>query len=402
MGLFNFGKEKDVVLEERIEKLQQKLLKKQYEYDKEIAKKKSELEVLKNEISIANDDLGMQEYGFFTRQYKFSDSLQYKKLLDDYREQEKLLVKTGLAGVITAPLTFNNSIKKGQAIQKQLIKAAIRGFNGEADALLVKVTPSNLENKKRALSRSYDQLNKMYSRNFIKITSEYFELKLKELEVSVEYDLKKQEEKELLRDQREKEKEDKKLQAEIAKRRKEIEKDRTHFYKMIKNVEEMMLGANEREIIELKKQLFEYQQKLLELDSIEEDIDYREGHASAGYVYVISNIGSFGSDIYKIGVTRRLDPLERIRELSSASVPFQFDVHALVFSEQAFSLEAELHNELSHYRVNKVNNRKEYFKVQFSKIKEVLDRHKELTIELNEKAEAFEYRQGLELQNKKA
>ena len=85
--------------------------------------------------------------------------------------------------------------------------------------------------------------------------------------------------------------------------------------------------------------------------------------------------------------------LERIRELSSASVPFQFDVHALIFSEEAFALETELHNQLSQYKVNKVNGRKEYFKVPFEIIKEILDTHKELTIELIENAEAFEYRQ---------
>lgn len=138
---------------------------------------------------------------------------------------------------------------------------------------------------------------------------------------------------------------------------------------------------------------YDVMNKLSELDEIEEDIDYREGHATAGYVYVISNIGSFGENVYKIGVTRRLEPLERIRELSSASVPFQFDIHALIFSEEAFALETELHNQLSQYKVNKVNGRKEYFKVPFAIIKDILDTHKELTVELTENAEAFEYRQ---------
>ena len=133
---------------------------------------------------------------------------------------------------------------------------------------------------------------------------------------------------------------------------------------------------------------------------IEEDIDYREGHATAGYVYVISNIGSFGEDVYKIGVTRRLEPLERIRELSSASVPFQFDVHALIFSEEAFALETELHNQLANYKVNKVNGRKEYFKVSFEEIRNILATHKELTVELNEDAEAFEYRQTKAIEDK--
>ncbi|MCC9768305.1 DUF4041 domain-containing protein, partial [Streptococcus agalactiae] len=187
-------------------------------------------------------------------------------------------------------------------------------------------------------------LNKMYSRNLVCLSNDYLELKISELQLAVEYELQKLEEKELLREQRAKEREDKKLQAELAAKRKQIEKDRKHFKQMLDNVEELLKTANEEEKEKLNLQLAEYQDKLSELDELEEDIDYREGHATAGYVYIISNIGAFGEDVYKIGVTRRLDPMERIRELGSASVPFQFDVHALIFSEEAFSLEKELHN----------------------------------------------------------
>ena len=411
MAIFGFGKPRDEVLEAKLEKLnnqieekkgllseltkQLKIANEVSSLDKELEKRKEELQDVKSRLAIMNDDVGLQEFGFFERQYKFSDSVHYKAELDNLRLQQKQLVKDGRAGVITSPLAFNNSVKKGEAIQKQLIKAAIRGFNGEADALLTKVTPGNLENKKKALQKAFEQLNKIYERNFVKLTNQYLELKAKELQLAVEYDLQKQEEKELLREQRAQEKEDRKLQAEIAAKRKKLEKDRMHFKQMLDNVEALMKSASEEEKEKLKLQLSEYQNKLSELDEIEEDIDYREGHASAGYVYVISNIGSFGEDVYKIGVTRRLEPLERIRELSSASVPFQFDVHALVFSEEAFALETKLHNQLAEFKVNKVNGRKEYFRVPFDRIKEILSAHKELAIELTEKAEAFEYRQGL-------
>ena len=411
VAIFGFGKPRDEVLEAKLEKLnnqieekkgllseltkQLKIANEVSSLDKELEKRKEELQDVKSRLAIMNDDVGLQEFGFFERQYKFSDSVHYKAELDNLRLQQKQLVKDGRAGVITSPLAFNNSVKKGEAIQKQLIKAAIRGFNGEADALLTKVTPGNLENKKKALQKAFEQLNKIYERNFVKLTNQYLELKAKELQLAVEYDLQKQQEKELLREQRAQEKEDRKLQAEIAAKRKKLEKDRMHFKQMLDNVEALMKSASEEEKEKLKLQLSEYQNKLSELDEIEEDIDYREGHASAGYVYVISNIGSFGEDVYKIGVTRRLEPLERIRELSSASVPFQFDVHALVFSEEAFALETELHNQLAEFKVNKFNGRKEYFRVPFDRIKEILSAHKELAIELTEKAEAFEYRQGL-------
>lgn len=404
MGLFNFGKPKDEVLQAKLDRLNSEIktktaelnaLKVQIVSTKEFISLEDELAKKRSELVIANDDLGLQEFGFFERQYKFSDSTKYKEKLDTLRSQEKSMVKDGQAGRIISPMLLDNNKSKGRAMQNQLIKAMLRGFNGEADALLVKVSVSNVERKIQALRKAFEQLNKMYSRNLIEITYPYLELKMEELRVAAEFELQKQEEKDLLREQREKEREDKKFQAEIKARRKQLEKDRTHYKNMVEKVEELLKNANFEEVEELKRQLAEYQDKLSELDEIEEDIDYREGHATAGYVYVISNIGSFGEDVYKIGVTRRLEPLERIRELSSASVPFQFDVHALIFSEEAFTLETELHNQLAKYKVNKVNGRKEYFKVPFEKIKEILNTHTELAIELTENAEAFEYRQSL-------
>lgn len=416
MGLFNFGKPKDEILEAKLKKLAFDIEAKKSDLanlkqeirtsreiislDAELILKKEELAHLNEEIAVANDNLNLQEFGFFERQYNFSDSTKYKDRLDILRMEQKSMTKNGTAGRIVSPMLLDNSKSKGRAMQNQLIKAALRGFNGEADALLVKVSVVNIDNKIKALRKAFEQLNKMYSRNLIEITYQYLELKIEELRLAAEYELKKQEEKELLREQREKEREDKKLQAEIKAKRKQLEKERDHFKKMVAKVTELLKEAKDDEVEELRRQLTEYQDKLSELDEIEEDIDYREGHATAGYVYVISNVGSFGEDVYKIGVTRRLEPLERIRELSSASVPFQFDVHALIFSEEAFALETELHNELANYKVNKVNGRKEYFKVSFDKIKGILAAHKELTVELNEMPEAFEYRQTKAIEDK--
>lgn len=413
MGLFNFRKPKDEVLEEKLAKLSVEIeskkaflkdLKSQIKdtnnvlsIDEMITRKQAELDLINRQINLANDNLGLQEFGFFERQYKFSDSKKYKDKLDTLRMQQKSMVQNRQAGVIIQPMLLDNNKSKGRAMQNQLIKAAIRGFNGEADALLVKVSVTNVDKKVQALRRAFEQLNKMYARNLIGITHDYLELKIAELRLAAEYELQKQEERDLLREQREKEREDKKLQSEIKARRKQLEKDRKHFKQMIENVEKLLETATSDEVEKLRLQLSEYREKLSELDELEEDIDYREGHATAGYVYIISNIGAFGKDIYKIGVTRRLEPMDRIRELGSASVPFQFDVHALIFSEEAFALETELHNKFEKYKVNKVNGRKEYFKVPFSEIKAVLETHKELAIELTEQAEAFEYRQSLKI-----
>lgn len=113
-----------------------------------------------------------------------------------------------------------------------------------------------------------------------------------------------------------------------------------------------------------------------------------------GYVYVISNLGSFGENIYKIGLTRRLDPMDRVRELGDASVPFPFDVHAMIFSEDAPKLEATLHQRFSDKRVNMINNRKEFFNVSLKEIADVVAEYN-ATIEFTLLAEASDYRQTL-------
>ncbi|NYS33531.1 DUF4041 domain-containing protein, partial [Streptococcus danieliae] len=379
MGLFGLGKPKDEVLENKIEKLNQQIKDKKSQLqnlelsistakaiislDQLIEERRLTLEDLNNEIEEANDQLNIQEYGLFERRYKFSDSTKYKAKLDSLRSKQKDFIRTDRAIEIIRPIEYDGSLKKGKAMQKQLAKALIRGFNGEADALLVKVSVSNVDKKVIALRKSFEQLNKMYQRNFIALNYDYLDLKIDELFLASEFELQKQEEKEILREQREKEREDKKIQAEIKSRRKQLEKDRKHFKQLLETLETTLETASDEEANNLKLQISEYQGKLSELDEIEEDIDYREGHATAGYVYIISNIGAFGEDVYKIGVTRRLDPMDRIRELGNASVPFKFDVHALIFSEQAFALETELHSKFEDYKVNKVNGRKEYFKV---------------------------------------
>ena len=125
----------------------------------------------------------------------------------------------------------------------------------------------------------------------------------------------------------------------------------------------------------------------------------REANAKAGFVYVISNIGSFGEDVYKIGMTRRLEPMDRIKELSSASVPFEFDVHAMIFSENAPELENILHKHFESNSVNKVNLRKEFFRVSLDEIEDVVTQNYNKTVKFTRVPVASEYRQTLNISN---
>ena len=127
------------------------------------------------------------------------------------------------------------------------------------------------------------------------------------------------------------------------------------------------------------------------------DIDYREANIKAGYVYVISNIGSFGENVYKIGMTRRLEPMERIDELGGASVPFKFDVHAMIFSDNAPALEAALHRAFENKKLNMVNRRREFFNVTLDEIEEVVKKNYDKTVEFVRLPEAEQYRESLKM-----
>ncbi len=118
-----------------------------------------------------------------------------------------------------------------------------------------------------------------------------------------------------------------------------------------------------------------------------------------GHVYIISNVGSFGDEVLKIGLTRRLEPMDRVKELGDASVPFQFDVHAMIHSENATRVRKRLHKVFHSTRVNKINNRKEFFRVPLSSVKEQID-ELDLKIKWTMKAEALQYRETLQLERK--
>jgi len=145
----------------------------------------------------------------------------------------------------------------------------------------------------------------------------------------------------------------------------------------------------------MEKNLTETKERLAELDKEEKVIDYREQNAKAGYVYIISNIGAFGEGVYKIGMTRRLEPTERIDELGGASVPFDFDIHTLVFSDNAPALEAKLHEHFYNSRINKINNRKEFFRADINEIEKVLKENYEKVVDMVKEAPAEQYRESL-------
>lgn len=227
------------------------------------------------------------------------------------------------------------------------------------------------------------------------VNDAYIESKIDELHLALEYQIKKKEEKELQRELRAQQREAARLKKEIEEERKKINKEKKHYEQALKNLLEQIKEHGENEELLAKKH--ELENTLSDIDKSIQDIDYREANQRAGYVYVISNIGSFGENIYKIGMTRRLNPQDRVDELGDASVPFNFDVHAMIFSEDAPSLEAALHRAFEDRKLNMVNTRREFFNVTLDEIKEVVKNNFDKTVEFIEFPDADQYRTSLKM-----
>lgn len=349
----------------------------------------------KNELNTLNNTIDAQKWGLYEPQYNFASSLLYKDKLTEVRATQKQMIKDKTAVIFFDGWTVNGSASEGKKMTNNNIKQILRSFNNECETIIMKVKYNNLDASKKRMETSYQQLNKMNKNNQLSISPAYLEIKKQEMYLAYEYERKKQEEKEELKLQREKEREEKALQKEINAKMKIIDKDLTHYNNMISDLEsKMKKNDDQAEIDALKQQIAELQEQIENKEEEKNELDYRNTHAYAGYVYIISNIGAFGEDVFKIGVTRRLEPLERINELSSASVPFKFDVHAFIFSYDAFKLEAELHDYFHDYRINKVNNRKEFFRCSIDLIEQKLKEYETLTIDFTRYPEAEEYMQS--------
>jgi hypothetical protein len=276
-----------------------------------------------------------------------------------------------------------------------MIKLVLRSFNNECDYCVDNVKFDNVELGEKRIRQSFDACNKLGRVMTVSLSSQYLQLKLDELHLAHEFQLKKQEEKEEAKRAREELREQQKLEQEIRAARERIAKERKHFSAALRDLQGRLERASDEEgRATILAKITEVEAGKAALDREERVIDYREQNAKAGYVYVISNVGAFGDGVYKIGMTRRLEPMDRVDELGDASVPFWFDVHAMVFSENAPALEAKLHERFSSGRLNKVNGRKEFFRADIVEIEAVIRENYDAAVEVVREAPAEQFRES--------
>lgn len=358
---------------------------------------------LQGRILVLDEVLLLESFALYEPKFRLNASHEYKTRLDGIRRRQKAMIKEGEAAFWNADWQVNGSKAEGRKLVNDMIKLVVRSFNNECDYCVDNVKFNNVETGEKRIRRSFEACNRLGQIMTVRLSEHYLNLKLDELHLAHEFQLKKQEEKEEARRKREELREQQKFDQEIRTARERIAKDRQHFLAALRDLHTRLKKVEtEEERALLMVKISEVSASKESLDSEEKLIDYREQNAKAGYVYVVSNVGAFGDGVYKIGMTRRLDPMERIEELSGASVPFWFDVHAMVFSDNARELEAKLHLCFAAGRLNKVNGRKEFFRADISEIEQVIRMNYDALVEVIHEAPAEQYRESLRMTLPKA
>ncbi len=386
----------------QLESLIEELKKRQSHIENEIANRQKTISELDNEILNRkekivwmDDEILVQEFGLYQPQYDFASALDYKEKLAQIRTRQKELIKQKLAVIGNTDWQVNGSKAQGKKMVNETQKLLLRAFNNECDDLISRVKYTNFDASLDKIYKSAETISKLGTVMGISINQKYLNLKVKELRLAFEYAQKKQEEKEEQKAARAEQREQARIQKELDEQRKKIEKEQTHYQTAFERIKlQIEQNPNNADLLKKKEQLEEH---LSDINKALTDIDYRQANMRAGYVYIISNIGAFGENIYKIGMTRRLDPQDRVDELGDASVPFNFDVHAMIFSDDAPALESALHKAFEDRKLNMVNQRREFFNVTLDEIKEVVKKNFDKTVEFIDTPNAEQYRVSLKM-----
>lgn len=344
----------------------------------------AELQTAQAQVVDARDTAGLQEFGLYGFPNPAEASVELAAHLEDARTRIKAAVRDKTAVTASADFRFNGSAAQGRTFLNDMSKMMLRAYNAEAENAVLTVKAGNLAAAAKRVERAREQAERLGRMIDLHVSPHYHQLRMYELHLAAQHLQAKQAAKEAERDERARLREERRAQQELDAERKRLEKERQHYANTVE-----ALRAQGR-----FDELADMQAKLEEIDRGIADVDYRAANARAGYVYVISNLGAFGEAMVKIGMTRRLDPTDRVRELGDASVPFNFDVHALFFSADAVGVETALHRRFAHRRVNRVNPRREFFYATPEEVRAALGEIDGSLLEFQVEPDAEQYRES--------
>ncbi|MUL16463.1 DUF4041 domain-containing protein [Aliivibrio fischeri] len=383
-------KEQQLILDSIKDKLE--------ELNSSIDKGELDLEELMGDIDLYSRLDEYTSHGHFEMpQYLYETSTRFVEEIKDIRQQQKDMIKDKTAitfpesTVISKDKSFNNKILNGQ------VKLMLTAFNIECDMLIGKVSPSSFGRTLERIEKLANTLEKLAATLECGFDIDYIELKFEECKLQYQYILKKQEEiaeQKLIKEQiREEQRAIKEFEKAIS----DAEKEEKMYRNLLDKAQQELAKATEQDRSEMEQRIIILEQQLAEAEAKEERAKSMAEQTRKGHVYVISNIGSFGEDVYKIGLTRRLEPMDRVKELGDASVPFPFDVHAMIYTDDAPALETALHREFNSKRVNAVNLRKEFFNTDLVSIQEAVEKIAGIEAEFKMTALAEDYYESLRL-----
>lgn len=354
---------------------------------------------VKTDLDIAIETNEMQSYGFYNRVFDFETPQRYAQELDRNSEKQRDMIKAGVACVCSTKWSVEGSTAKGDKMAKEQIKLMLRAFNGECDAAISKIKHNNFGAIKTRVEKAFDALNKLGQTKQITLSGDYLKLRVDELILTHEMELAKEEEKERQKEIRERMKEEEKAVREIDEAKKKAEKDESVKAKALDEARRQLASEHGMHNEKLESLITKLENELKEAIDRKAKAIARAQLTKSGHVYILSNIGTMGEGVYKIGMTRRFEPLERIKELGDASVPFPFDVHALIYTENAPKLENALHRHFADRRLNLANYRKEYFRVTLDEVREAVKASfGEVTFRIDH--EALQYRESEDIRRK--
>lgn len=357
---------------------------------------KETYEKLRQEIALLEENLEDISYGIYKPHFSFDASEEFREELEDVRTTRKEMVRSNQATQCLVQWSVGGSQAEGARMQKQLTKLMLRAFNGETDAAIGNCTWNNITRMEERVRRAFTAINQLGTVVQVSIVPEYLELALTELRLEFEYQEKRRAEAEEQREIRERMREEERVQRELERAQAETAAEEARYARALTKARDEVKTASGEHLSELMLRIKELEGDLAAAHAKHERAVSMAELTRCGYVYIISNIGSFGENMFKVGMTRRLEPMERVRELGDASVPFAFDVHAMVYSDDAPSLECLLHQKFRDRSVNLVNPKKEFFSVSLEEIEQFLA-ERGLSIQLTKLAEAREYRETLSL-----
>jgi hypothetical protein len=324
-----------------------------------------------------------QEAGLYEYLHPLEDAVAYKVRLAELQDRIKSMIRRDRAVLASTNCTVNGSTRQGAAMVKDFSKLMLRAYNAEADKCVRTVRPHRVYAAIDRLTKVRDTIARLGRTMDIRISADYHAARIEEIRLTADYLGKVEEEKERVRAERERQREEERVRREFEREKARLFKEQSHYQTVLAKLQATPGAAG----------MTELEAKLNEIASAIAGIEAREANIRAGYVYVISNLGAFGPDMVKIGMTRRLEPQDRIRELGDASVPFRFDTHAMIFSEDAVGLETRLHAELADRKVNMINTRREFFYTTPAHVRAILERVAgQHLLEYREIPEALEWR----------